>query len=71
MSNQTATSEEISEACGRFYVGLCQCRNECSTHPDASNPADYCGECGKVTCPDCRHIDDRARRCFTCVPVSA
>jgi hypothetical protein len=41
------------------------CSSVCSTHPDAANPLTYCGDCGRVACPDHR-VDDAADRCVDC-----
>jgi hypothetical protein len=41
------------------------CGVDCTTHPDAANPLDPCGDCGRVTCPDHR-VDDAAARCVDC-----
>lgn len=34
--------------------GRCHCGELCSTHDDANSPLAFCGDCGAVTCPDCR-----------------
>lgn len=48
---------------------LCHlCNADCSTHPDAGNPLEFCGDCGKPTCPDHR-VDDAAARCNACAAV--
>jgi hypothetical protein len=44
---------------------VCDCGNTCSTHPDEGNSLAYCGDCGGVTCPDCR-VEDAATRCSSC-----
>jgi hypothetical protein len=41
------------------------CGANCSAHPDAAHPIDYCGDCGVVTCLDCR-VEDAASRCSDC-----
>jgi len=46
------------------------CGVDCSTHPDAGNPLDFCGDCGVVTCPDHRE-DNSAARCPACAALFA
>ena len=55
MTNTTTYHEEACSGCGHF----------CSAHPYAGNSLACCGDCGAVTCPDCR-VDDMAARCSSC-----
>lgn len=41
------------------------CGVDCTTHPDAANPLSFCGDCGHVTCPDHRVLDE-TERCVAC-----
>jgi hypothetical protein len=44
------------------------CGTVCSTHPDAGSPLTYCGDCGRVACPDHR-VEDAADRCVECAAL--
>lgn len=46
------------------------CGADCSTRPDAGNPLDSCGDCGKATCPDHRE-ESMAARCTPCAARKA
>lgn len=42
-----------TDAQGHLHA-FCACSHDCSTHPDAAHPLDYCADCGKPTCDECR-----------------
>ena len=50
---------------GHAHRSCAVCGADCSTHPDAANPLDFCGDCGAPTCPDHR-VEDTAGRCVDC-----
>jgi len=54
-----------TDAAGHEHAACIVCGVDCSTHPDAGNSLDQCGDCGGVTCPDHRE-ENNAARCPKC-----
>jgi len=60
--------ETWTDSNGHQHALCAFCSTDCSTHPDAANPFDYCGDCGCVACPDHR-VEDEAGRCVKCAAI--
>jgi hypothetical protein len=62
---KTAAAAGFTDEAGHEHKPCAVCGVDCSTHPDAGNSLDSCGDCGRATCPDHR-VDDAAGRCVDC-----
>lgn len=67
-TTKPAENDAFVDAHGHEHRPCAFCALDCSTHPDAGNPLSFCGDCGRVTCPDHR-VDDMAERCVECASV--
>jgi len=50
---------------------FCACGADCSTHPDAAHPLDYCADCGRATCDEHRDYQEIATVCIDCLHARA
>ncbi len=65
MDSTTTAATRYTDDAGHDHLPCHICGADCSTHPDAGNPLECCGDCGRATCPDHR-VDDAAARCSDC-----